>query len=55
MNDLPNLDALDDLQRGVEPEPKRPQPADVGTAARRLLPLLNIPGVVTADRLEATQ
>ena len=34
MNDLPNLDHVDDLDRGVEPDPEPATPSDTTTAAR---------------------
>ena len=50
--DLGNLDTLDDLERGKQPEPQdHVQPHDTETRARCLLPLLTIPGITTADRL----
>ena len=48
MNDLPNLDHYDDLERGDVPEQvgaTAPTPSDTATVARCLLPLLAISGV----------
>ena len=57
MNQLPNLDHYDDLERGQhqadQPEPVKPHATR--TAAKCLLPLMAIPGVFTGDRLEATR
>ena len=47
MNALPNLDHLDDLDRGVEPEPEPTKPSDTITAARCLLDLQPGAGVVS--------
>jgi hypothetical protein len=53
MTHLPNLDWLDDIERGdIVDEPEPSEPNDATTNARCLLPLLSIPGVTTADRLE---
>jgi hypothetical protein len=47
MNELPNLDRVDDLERGAEPEAEADKPADVGTRARCLLPLVNVADLIT--------
>ena len=39
---LPNLDALEALSRGEEPQPELASPSDTRTEARCLLPLLAI-------------
>ncbi len=39
---LPNLDALEALSRGEEPQPEPASPSDTRTEARCLLPLLAI-------------
>jgi hypothetical protein len=58
MNDLPNMDSVSDIEEGVEPEQVEPigsTPHDTTTAARCLIPLLTIPGVVTGDKLQKTK
>ena len=51
--DLPNLDRLEELSRGEQPEPEPSAPSDTETRARCLLPLLSISGVTTASQLSA--
>jgi hypothetical protein len=53
---LPNLDQVERIERGDAPQPQpegdadQAKPSDVGTAARCLLNLRPMPGVVTADK-----
>ncbi len=58
MHALPNLDRLDDLERGVQSEQVERMcstPDDTETRAKCLIELARIPGVTTADHLEATR
>lgn len=39
MNELPNLDTLYDIERGIVPQPEQPRPSDTETVARCLIRL----------------
>ena len=43
MSELPNLDHVDDLERGEQPPPEPTLPHDTATAARCLFPLRRSP------------
>ena len=55
MNELLNMDRVSDIEEGDAPADVIAQPditiSDTETQAKCLIPLLEIPGVTTADRL----
>ncbi len=49
LEQLSNLDPLDDLDRGMEPQADRPSPHDTQTAARCLLSFPPLPRASTVE------